>query len=36
MKECNVPGKDFAEEMHRLERMFQKLREHRLKLNAGK
>ena len=36
LDDCNVPGKDFAEEMHRLEHVFQKLREHRLKLNAGK
>ena len=36
LDDCNVLGKDFGEEMHRLECVFQKLQEHRLKLNAGK
>ena len=43
MKECfafiddiNVPGKDFTEECDRLRHVFQKLRHHKLKLNAEK
>ena len=36
LDDCNVPGKDFAEEMERLEHVFEKLRQHQLKLNIGK
>ncbi len=34
--DCIVPGKNFDEGMERLERVFQRLRQHKLKLNAAK
>ena len=33
---CIVPGRNFDEGIERLERVFQKLRQHQLKLNATK
>ena len=36
LDDCSVPGEDFSEEMERLEHVFERLRQHQLKLNAGK
>ncbi len=36
LDDINVPGRDFPQELERLEHVFTKIRKHQLKLNAEK